>query len=240
MINNTKLGNVQYSESFVAHSPVSEISSSRPSYLSTANSSPLSLKLEKSSPWNAPAFDSELLRPPQQSISIWKQFNVIKVLIFGFAAFVTGVVIAVIVLNSHVRSPHPKTVMAGNKTAETTAAGTTAAGTTAAGNTITMNATIVNTATASNFSTTVSMASSGLYLEDGVTWNMQVYYQLENTTSIMYRMSLTNASAGREMFEKARNMSLLVAPKVGSPMTATASTDDTRVVYVSFPTYLYF
>lgn len=46
--------------------------------------------------WKVPAFDSELLRAPQQSTSFWRQFNVWKVLFFGVFAFVTGVVIATV------------------------------------------------------------------------------------------------------------------------------------------------
>lgn len=93
-----------------------------------------------------------------------------------------------------------------------------------------------STTNSTNFSltnTVPSVASSGLYLKDGRTWNTQVYYQPVNSTNIMYRMSLVNGSAGDENFEQARNISLSYTPRGGSPMSAVASTDATGVVYVS-------
>lgn len=161
--------------------------------------------------WDDPAFDPELLRTPEESF--WRQWNIMKVLFFGFMAFVTGIVIAVVVINNKRQSPTPSK-------ATPAAAATTLLNTT-------------TTAPPNMISNTTSLTSSGLYLQDGVTYTMQLYYQLENTTNIMYRMNLANSSWGRETFETARNMSLSIAPKAASPLAATASTDTSGVVYVS-------
>lgn len=76
-------------------------------------------------------------------------------------------------------------------------------------------------------STISSVASSGLFLGNGTTWNMQVYMQ--NTTGgIQFQMSLDGKTFGSR-----RNVSLEIAPKVGSPLSATAATESTGIVYVS-------
>ncbi|CAG8978536.1 hypothetical protein HYALB_00012267 [Hymenoscyphus albidus] len=71
-----------------------------------------------------------------------------------------------------------------------------------------------------------SVASSGLFLNDK-TWNMQTYWQDPNG-DIRYQMSLDG-----KKFETPRNTSLMIRPKVGSPLSATAETDPTGVVYLS-------
>lgn len=76
--------------------------------------------------------------------------------------------------------------------------------------------------------TKASVASSGLFLNDKTTWNMQAYWQEENG-DIKYQMSLDG-----KKFETPRNTSLSVRPKIGSPLSATAVTDATGVVYVGY------
>jgi hypothetical protein len=76
-----------------------------------------------------------------------------------------------------------------------------------------------------------SVASSGLFLKDETTWNMQTYWQTSDGT-INYQVSLDGST-----FSKAMNMSLSVPAKIGSPLSATASTDTTGVVYVSLTFY---
>lgn len=72
-----------------------------------------------------------------------------------------------------------------------------------------------------------SVASSGLFLNDGTTWNMQTFYQ-NKTGGIFLQMSLDG-----KKWEPARNVALNIAPKIGSPMSATAEIDPvTGVVMV--------
>jgi hypothetical protein len=71
-----------------------------------------------------------------------------------------------------------------------------------------------------------SVASSGLFLRDKRTWNMQSYWQGQDG-SIKYQMSLDGAT-----FDNATNVSLSIPAKVGSPISAAASTDNTGVVFV--------
>ena len=86
--------------------------------------------------------------------------------------------------------------------------------------------TTTKTSTSQN-STTSSVASSGLFLKDGTTWNMQVYMQT-SSGAIQFQMSLDGKTFGAK-----KNVSLEVAPMVRSPLSATAATDSTGVVYVS-------
>lgn len=216
VVNNVTTRSVPYGAEYVGVvSPVSSMTRSTLSRADTAtNPFPVSPTMYNGDPtmfkgegsWKTPVFDSELLRVPQEpSNSIWKQFNVWKVLFFAFMAFVTGVVITAVVLNNKTKSS--------SKTACAAAA--------------------PNTTTSALLSTTASVTSSGLFLQDGATWNMQVYYQPANSTKIIYKMDLEDSSElGYESFQAARNMTLSVLPKPGSPMTATASTDTSGVVYV--------
>ncbi|KAG9234426.1 hypothetical protein BJ875DRAFT_441313 [Amylocarpus encephaloides] len=71
-----------------------------------------------------------------------------------------------------------------------------------------------------------SVASSGLFLKDGTTWNMQTYWQNSYGT-ISYRMSLDGVT-----YKEAQNVTLRIPPRVGSPLTANAVTDSTGVVYL--------
>ena len=73
-----------------------------------------------------------------------------------------------------------------------------------------------------------SVASSGLWLNGGTKWNMQTYWQNTNG-SLWYQMSLDGVS-----YQQPRNASLRVPPRIGSPLSATAVTDSTGVVYVRY------
>ena len=78
-----------------------------------------------------------------------------------------------------------------------------------------------------------SVASSGMFLNDGTTWNMQTFWQ--NTTGgINFQMSLDGKT-----FAPSRKVVLNIEPKVGSPLAATAEVDpDTGVVMVCIPSIL--
>jgi uncharacterized protein YpmS len=75
-------------------------------------------------------------------------------------------------------------------------------------------------------STIASVASSGLFLFNKTTWNMQIYNQ-KSSGDVQFRMTLDSST-----FTSAQNVSLAVLPLKGSPLSATASTDSTGVVYV--------
>lgn len=73
-----------------------------------------------------------------------------------------------------------------------------------------------------------SVASSGLFLKDGTTWNMHVFSQ-NKTGGITLQVSLDG-----QQFQTAREVALTIPPKIGSPMSATAEQDEeTGVVMVS-------
>lgn len=76
--------------------------------------------------------------------------------------------------------------------------------------------------------TLASVASSGVFMKDETTFNLQTFWQT-SSGSIQYMMALDGST-----FQKARNASLSIAPKVGSPISTTAFTDSTGLVYVSF------
>ncbi|KAL3426765.1 hypothetical protein PVAG01_00274 [Phlyctema vagabunda] len=76
-------------------------------------------------------------------------------------------------------------------------------------------------------STLNSVASSGLFLNDGITWSMQTYWQTP-TGSIEMQRSLDG-----ETWIPAQNITLPIAPRTRSPITATASTDTQGVVYLT-------
>ena len=84
-----------------------------------------------------------------------------------------------------------------------------------------------NSATLTGNSTKDSVTSSGLFLKDTTTWNMQTYWQ-DSYGNIKFQMSLDG-----KRFESLSNMTLTIPVKIGSPLSATASTDTTGVVYVS-------
>lgn len=90
----------------------------------------------------------------------------------------------------------------------------------------TTKASSASSSTTSN-NTRNSVASSGLFLKDKTTWNMQTFTQNEQG-NITYQVSLDGITFG-----KSSNMSLSIPAKIGSPLAATASTDTTGVVYVS-------
>jgi hypothetical protein len=69
-----------------------------------------------------------------------------------------------------------------------------------------------------------SVASSGLFLNDGTTWNMQTFWQ-NSTGGINLQMSLDGKT-----FEASRSVALKIEPRVGSPMAATAEVDPTTGV----------
>lgn len=72
-----------------------------------------------------------------------------------------------------------------------------------------------------------SVASSGMFLKDNETWNMQTYWQ-NSTGGINFQMSLDGKT-----FQPSRNIALNIAPKIGSPLSATAEVDPiTGVVMV--------
>jgi hypothetical protein len=72
-----------------------------------------------------------------------------------------------------------------------------------------------------------SVASSGLFLNDKTTWNMQTFWQ-NSIGGINFQMSLDGKT-----FETSRKVALNIAPKVGSPLSATAEIDPvTGVVMV--------
>ncbi len=77
-----------------------------------------------------------------------------------------------------------------------------------------------------------SVASSGMFLNDETTWNMQTFWQ--NTTGgINFQMSLDGMT-----FEPPQKVALSIKPKVGSPLAATAEVDpDTSVVMVFTPAH---
>lgn len=73
-----------------------------------------------------------------------------------------------------------------------------------------------------------SVASSGLLLKDGTTWNMHIFSQ--NTTG---GINLQVALDGNQ-FQPPQKVPLTITPKIGSPMTATAEQDEeTGVIMVS-------
>jgi hypothetical protein len=78
-----------------------------------------------------------------------------------------------------------------------------------------------------------SVASSGVFLVGKSTFVMQTFWQSSNR-SMQYTMSLDG-----KIFQDTRNVSLTIAPKVGSPISSTAFTDITGLVYVSFTAILY-
>ncbi|RDW72811.1 hypothetical protein BP6252_06718 [Coleophoma cylindrospora] len=75
--------------------------------------------------------------------------------------------------------------------------------------------------------TRASMASSGLFLNDKSTWNMQTYWQTP-TGDIKRQFSLDG-----QTFSAETNVSLQINPRIGSPLAATASTDKTGIVYLT-------
>jgi hypothetical protein len=77
-------------------------------------------------------------------------------------------------------------------------------------------------------STANSVASSGLTLRDGTTWNMHLFAQ-NKTGSINLQISLDGGK-----FETVQKVPLTIQPRVGSPMSATAEQDqETGVVMVN-------
>ncbi len=99
------------------------------------------------------------------------------------------------------------------------------------GTTSTLPTVTTNTAVAavSNNSTLNSVASTGLYLKDGTTWNMHLFVQ--NTTGVI---SL-RVSVDGETYAISEQVFLTIPPKVGSPLSATAEQDSTTgVVMVDF------
>jgi hypothetical protein len=80
-----------------------------------------------------------------------------------------------------------------------------------------------------------SVASTGLFLQDGTTWNTHVFWQ-NSTGGITMQMSLD----GSKSYAASRKVSLTIPPKVGSPLSATAEQDEeTGVVMVGYtPVYL--
>ncbi|KAH6664500.1 hypothetical protein B0J14DRAFT_246765 [Halenospora varia] len=72
-----------------------------------------------------------------------------------------------------------------------------------------------------------SVAATGLFLKDKTTWNTQTFWQNTNGT-ISYQMSTDGST-----FSSTRNVTLYQRPKVGSPISATAATDNTGVVYLT-------
>jgi len=69
-----------------------------------------------------------------------------------------------------------------------------------------------------------TVASSGLFLNDKTTWNMQTFWQ-NSTGGINLQMSLDGKT-----FEASRTVALKIEPRVGSPMAATAEIDPTTGV----------
>ena len=77
-----------------------------------------------------------------------------------------------------------------------------------------------------------SVASSGMFLNDETTWNMQTFWQT-TTGGINFQMSLDGTT-----FEPSQKVALNIEPKVGSPLAATAEVDpDTSVVMVCIPSH---
>jgi hypothetical protein len=77
-----------------------------------------------------------------------------------------------------------------------------------------------------------SVASSGMFLNDETTWNMQTFWQ-NRTGGINFQMSLDGKT-----FEPSRKVALNIKPKIGSPVAATAEVDpDTSVVMVCIPSH---
>jgi hypothetical protein len=77
-----------------------------------------------------------------------------------------------------------------------------------------------------------SVASSGMFLNDETTWNMQTFWQT-TTGEINFQMSLDGTT-----FEPSQKVALNIEPKDGSPLAATAEVDpDTSVVMVCIPTH---
>ncbi|RDW68230.1 hypothetical protein BP5796_08887 [Coleophoma crateriformis] len=76
-------------------------------------------------------------------------------------------------------------------------------------------------------STRNSVASSGLFLNDKKTWNMQTYWQ-QDSGNVQMRMSLDGTT-----WRPVRNVTFTIPPKQNSPLSATASTDTTGVVYLT-------
>ena len=89
-----------------------------------------------------------------------------------------------------------------------------------------------STSTTVSNNTLHSVASSGLFLNDKKTWNMQTFVQ--NTTGgIILQYSLDGKT-----FQNASNVVLDIKARVGSPMSATAEVDLTNgVVTVCFPSF---
>lgn len=72
-----------------------------------------------------------------------------------------------------------------------------------------------------------SIASSGLFIQDGTTWNMHLFSQNE-TGGINLQVSLEGGG-----FQPSQKVPLTIQPKIGSPLSATAEQDkDTGVVMV--------
>ncbi|CZR56945.1 uncharacterized protein PAC_06834 [Phialocephala subalpina] len=73
-----------------------------------------------------------------------------------------------------------------------------------------------------------SVASSGLFLKDGTTWNMHLFSQNE-TGGINLQVSLEGGG-----FQPSQKVPLTITPKMGSPLSATAEQDeDTGVVMIN-------
>lgn len=80
--------------------------------------------------------------------------------------------------------------------------------------------------------TVATVASSGVFLAGSSTFLMQTFWQSSNG-SMQYIMSLDGKT-----FQATRNVSLTIAPKVGSPISSTAFTDVSGLVYVGCPMVL--
>ena len=70
-----------------------------------------------------------------------------------------------------------------------------------------------------------SVASSGLFLKDGTTWNMNVFSQ-QTDGNITLQISLDG-----DKFEAVHNVSFSIKPRIGSPMSE--QDQETEVVMVS-------
>jgi hypothetical protein len=77
-----------------------------------------------------------------------------------------------------------------------------------------------------------SVASSGMFLNDNTTWNMQTYWQ-NSTGGINFQMSLDGKT-----FQPSRSVALNIAPKIGSPLSATAEIDPVTGVVMVRPLLL--
>ncbi|RDW87943.1 hypothetical protein BP5796_03637 [Coleophoma crateriformis] len=141
---------------------------------------------------------AEAQLPERQSIRPWRKSpRILLLIVFTFIIVSSGIAAAFYVHSRNVVSPTPSAFSE------------------------------VSTDSIVQDNTRASMASSGLFLNDKSTWNMQTYWQTP-TGGIKRQISLDG-----QTFSAETNVTLQINPRIGSPLAATASTDKTGIVYLT-------